>query len=64
MSKMLSRLFLFPNKGANQTSSTKKAWESMANDKNPPPPTFYAHQSSRTLYLEKNGRSILPTYSA
>jgi hypothetical protein len=29
-----------------------------------PPPTFSAHQPSRTLYLEKTGRLILPTYSA
>jgi hypothetical protein len=31
---MLSRLFPFPNKGANQTSSPEKARKSMANEKN------------------------------
>jgi hypothetical protein len=38
MSKMLSRLFPSPNKGANQTSPPEKAHESMANEKNPPNP--------------------------
>jgi hypothetical protein len=38
MSKMLSRLFLSPNKGANQTSLPEKARESMANETNPPNP--------------------------
>jgi hypothetical protein len=33
MSKMLSRLFLSPNKSANQISSPEKAHESMANEK-------------------------------
>jgi hypothetical protein len=37
MSKMLSRLFPSPNKGANQTSSPEKARESMANEKTPNP---------------------------
>jgi hypothetical protein len=38
MSKMLSRLFPLPNKGASQTSSPEKAGESMANEKSPPNP--------------------------
>jgi hypothetical protein len=38
MSKVLSRLFLSTNKGANYTSSPKKAHKSMANEKNPPNP--------------------------
>jgi hypothetical protein len=38
MSKMLSRLFPSPNKGANQTISPEKAHESMPNEKNAPNP--------------------------
>jgi hypothetical protein len=36
MTKMLSKLFPSPNKGANYTNSPEKAHESMANEKNPP----------------------------
>jgi hypothetical protein len=38
MSKILSRLFPPPNKGANQNSSPEKARESMTNEKNQPNP--------------------------
>jgi hypothetical protein len=56
---MLSRLFPLPNKGANQTSSTKKACESMANEKNSPHQTIPQSSSFLSPFEIKYGHPFL-----